>query len=642
MEQNRKLPTKFIIFMLALVCLICVAIRIYKIDELALWADEVLTLKLLEQNTISGWLTYQIHDASPPFGYLILKAWTDLGGSTLDKYTLYLRILPIIFSLFTIIAIFVLTKRIGGFWVAIFAALIFATHPFSVYYGREIRHNIIYSLFAVLTLYALIKLIKNPKFPSFFFYFLSASMLMWTHYYAIFLIFPQLVLLFFILKGKRFEIIALGLAIALSFVPWLGAMEVQWTHGQPREGFPVGLEAILSWVFYTIGGSEWEPAPIPILGLPFAQQGYFLMLILFTLPFLIALVRGLRKKEYALVTFSLIVPILLSIVASIFVPIYRPKYLFMYFPFFCILLSAGLFKGDGKLRAWLAFLLFLVTIASLMQIYYRPEFERERWDQAAKWVTKNESGGERCAVAFYSYYPGVEALKYYYRGRCKIVSLFKSPYPQSAFQRTVDTWQKELAKNYDVIWLVDYLPNIHDCTGAIKSAFMKTFRRVDSLDFASQRFNMFAFASTKEKWAEFISPKINFEKGGFLNMQIVDGVKRGEQGEPAWLAPKSKVILGYQYEDSIYLKLLPPFELLPEQKLGVIVKVEGVTVIDSILDRTKSSYLAAFIPGKYNKKAVEVEILFDRAIIGSESTGSPESILISEIGLNKIGCEPEQ
>lgn len=632
MEQDRKIRWQFTALLLLLLGALCVGVRAYKIDDLALWADEVITLKLIEQNTVSDWLYYQIHDASPPLSYLIMKFWAIFSTSPS-----YLRTLPIVFSILTIIVLFFVIKTVGGFWNAIFASAIFTVHPFAVYYGREFRHPAISAFISVLVLSAFLRLIKKQGLLSFLLYFLTASLLLWTHYYAIFLIIPQLCALFFILKGKRLQVLTLGLSIGLCFLPWLGVMQVQWLHGQPREDFPLGLKATLLWVFYTIGGSEWEPAPIPIAEISFAEEKYFVLLLIFTIPFFISFIKGLLKKQFSWISFSLLTSIALSFLASLFVPIFRPKYFFMYFPLFCSILSAGLFKKDGKLSTKLFLLLTLIISLSLMQIFYRPEFERERWDKAARWIAKNAS--KPCAVAFYSYYPGAEAFQYYYKGLCATEFLFKSPYPQTATQDRVESWINDLKKNYDVIWLVDYLPHIHDKNDIVKSKFFKLLHRVDSLDFLSRRFSMFAFASTHEKWSEFISSSINFEKGKYLQVQLVEGVMQTEPKKPAWLAPKAKVILGYHGEDALYIKLLPPFNYLPNQELRTVVKVEGETVLDLLLNKTTSSYLVSFLPRKYNKSAIEVELFFDRSIGGSEDGSFSASAMISEIGLHTIGCE---
>jgi len=631
-SQKGSVPRMFLIISVASVLVVCLGLRAFRVGGLTLWVDEVLSLKVPMQDSSSGWLHYLIHDANPPLSYLILKGWLFFGDSVK-----HLRMLPILFSALALLALFFVGRSLSGFWVGIFASALFAVHPFAIYYGRELRHPAISSFLALLVLYAFVRVLRDKRLVSFALYFVSASLLLWTHYYAGFLIASHLLLLLFMLKGKRVEVLALGIAIALSFLPWLGVMKVQWLHGQPRAPLPLFWEGILLWVFYAIGGSEWEPASIPIVGIHFAQPKYFMALFILTLPMLIAFVRGAFRRDLLPITASLILPVIFALATSIFHPVFRPKYFFMYFPFFCILVASGLFRRDGEIRAWLAWPLFIVLGLSALPVYYGPEFERERWDKAAKLVESSEE--HRCAVAFYSYYPGADAFKYYYRGGCSIEAFSESPYFHQPLKKTVENWVRKLASDYDLVWLVDYLPHIHDPEGTIKGEMTESFREIDPLDFRTRRFNMIAFVTSAEVWKDFFRSRINFVKGLYLKAQLLEGVETGKPGDPAWFGPRTRLLLSYENEDALFAKLLLPYDLLRDEKIRIRIEVEGETIVDRLLDRSKSSYLFALLPRRYDKRIIEVEILFDRTIVLGGETETKKSVMVSEIGLKKVGCE---
>ena len=632
MSRGGRVPTMFLVISLTLVLLVCVGMRYFRAFNLPLWADEILTIRVAEQNDLESWLSYQIYDANPPLSYLVLKLWLSFVGDVK-----YMRLLPIMFSVATVLVLFFVGRALGGFWIAIFATAIFAIHPFAVYYGREPRHPSITSFLALLLFWVFYRLWKKPRFVFFALYFVLASLLIWTHYYGAFLALAHLLALFIVLKDKRVEVLALGVAIALAFLPWLGVVELQWIHGQPRESLPLVFEGILLWVFYTLGGSEWEPAAIPVIGLSFAQPKYFLALFILTLPVLIAFILGVIRRELLPLTLSLLVPTVLALIVSAFLPVFRPKYFFMLFPFFCLLVAAGLFRRDGRFRGWLGWPMFIVLALSAMQVYYAPEFERERWNEVAKLVRKNED--MKCAVVFYSYYPGAEAFSYYYRGKCAVETLSYSLAPQRFSDSTIENWVSRLAQNYELVWLVDYLPHIYDPGGRIKEALLERFHEIDFLGLRTRRLNALALVASDDVWMQFFSSRINFTRGGFLKTQLLEGVQTGGRGNPVWFDRRARILLRYTNQDFLYIKLLPPFDILPGQKLGVKVKVEGDMIVDTVLDRTKSSFIASFLPRKYPKQLIEVEVTFDRSIRLRDGTEAEKSSMVYSMGLMTMGCE---
>jgi len=163
---KERVPGLFVVISVASVLVVCAGLRAFRIGGLPLWVDEVFSLNVAHQDSISDWLRYQIHDANPPLSYLALKAWLLLGDGTK-----HLRMLPLLFSLLASVALFFIARSLCGFWVGLFALAIFALHPFAIYYGREIRHPIMSAFFALPLLYAFVQILQGRRFLPYLMYF---------------------------------------------------------------------------------------------------------------------------------------------------------------------------------------------------------------------------------------------------------------------------------------------------------------------------------------------------------------------------------------------------------------------------------------------------------------------------------------
>jgi uncharacterized membrane protein len=75
-------------------CLIYVALRLWRLTDSCLWFDEIFSIHAAE-HSIGSLLWFVAQDLiHPPLSYLLLKGWISIGGESL----LWLRLFPVFFS----------------------------------------------------------------------------------------------------------------------------------------------------------------------------------------------------------------------------------------------------------------------------------------------------------------------------------------------------------------------------------------------------------------------------------------------------------------------------------------------------------------------------------------------------------------
>ena len=169
-------------------------------------------------------------DQHPPLHYLILAAWQQLVGST--PYALRL------FSVIVATLGVALAGRLAVVWfgrpAGWIALALMATLPFHIWYSQEAR---MYALLATMTIASFLlldRIAHRPTFWPYLGYVVLAAAMLYTQYYAMFVIATQS--LIWLLIADRLSIraclawIAAQCSVALLFLPWLPVFLDQITN----------------------------------------------------------------------------------------------------------------------------------------------------------------------------------------------------------------------------------------------------------------------------------------------------------------------------------------------------------------------------------------------------------------------------
>jgi hypothetical protein len=225
----------------------------------ALWLDEAQSVAIARSD-LPGLFAALREDGAPPLYYLLLHGWTAVFGSG----AFAVRAMSGLFSVLALGVAWWLGRRLGGPRVGPALTLLLASSPFAVRYASETRMYALMVLLVLLGAVAVDRAVRRPGVGSVAAVGLAGAALLYTHYWAPFLLAVVGLLALAGLRrhrGAAGRVLA-GLAVAgVLFLPWLPTMRWQAAHtGTPwaRAG---GLTSITS----AIGGWQGGGRSVAIL-----------------------------------------------------------------------------------------------------------------------------------------------------------------------------------------------------------------------------------------------------------------------------------------------------------------------------------------------------------------------------------------
>jgi len=302
-----------------------VVLNLYGLTKTSLWHDEAFSM-LLPQYSFAEMIKRAGLDVHPPLYYILLRPWFALLGESLFS----LRAFSALFSLLSTLLIYFLVKKVfKNNAAALLSTALFAFSSFQIQYAREGRMYSIGTFFVIASSWLLIKALESNNWKTWTLYSIMAVAGIYTHYYVIFSIVGQaLFIAHWIIRQNRFNVkkllrskaLRLGLfsciLIALIFAPWLPYFARQVSQVQENYWIPpMNKWSIPATIFKMLVGKDINTHEkalqvlmiaiiITLLGIIFLivkkinSQSKWLMILLFTTPFLGAALLSLKRAIY--------------------------------------------------------------------------------------------------------------------------------------------------------------------------------------------------------------------------------------------------------------------------------------------------------------------------------------------------------
>jgi len=384
--------------------------RFYKMDYQSVWLDEIHTLNEANPN-LSFSEIYNliiVTEPHPPLYFLLMKILFTLFGYT----TFVLRCFSVVIGIAGIYAIYRLGKELMNKQVGIISALLLSFNYFHLYYSQDGRMYALLFLTTVISFYFLIKFIKNPNYKTAIVSGVFASLMIYTHFFALFVLFAQyLILLFYIVKpykstSKQFFIYALisGVTSLVLYLPCLQLFLA--AKGRTSIWIPVpGVDAYTQIFKEFFGNSEL------IL--------FFVIVILFY--FFIQLFK--RKSEidfeinpekdqqifsffilFLWIIVTLLIPLILSFVN---LPMIISRYFINILPAFLLLIAIGIYyikNNIVKLSVVSLMVLFSMVDIVVVKKYYKDP-RKTQFREATQFIKDNNSSKDEVVTSLAWYLP---------------------------------------------------------------------------------------------------------------------------------------------------------------------------------------------------------------------------------------------
>ncbi len=376
--------------------------RIYALESESLWMDEGYSLMFAKPDVVS---IIKINSSTieclsnPPFYSIILHFFIGLFGESETA----LRMPSVIFGCMSIFMIYKVGTLLFDENVGLLGALILAFSKFHIYYSQEARSYTLQVFLILLSFYFFIKFFRKGNLIISIGYIISSLLLIFTHYFGVFIIFSQNIIFvtIFLLfnrkdKPKINHWISLQAILIILFSPWIYVL-LRMMNQQK--------------------GKVWFVPPVKLLFYTFLDfSGSIILLFLFLILTFISVIFWLRKRNksgsgkakfnsfnnnllennsiYFLLIWMLI-PILFPFIFSRF---FRPIYMVRYtigasLPLY--LFAAKGIKSIGSYKSIKLSVIAIVLSLSFINLtqYYTTSY-KDKWRETANYVDQNAKSGD--------------------------------------------------------------------------------------------------------------------------------------------------------------------------------------------------------------------------------------------------------
>lgn len=437
-----------------LIIAVALATRLINLNQ-SLWLDEAISVLFSQRHDFWSFVTvYPIGDFHPPLYFGILWVWAKIFGIS----ETVVRLPSVIFGVATVFLVIKICQNLFSRKIALVAGILLALAPLHVYYSQEARMYSLAAFCVALSFYFLTKFIGNPK-KYFVFYSLSIILVLYSDYVAYFALLPHP--LIYYLYNRKFSpgfLCAILLAF-LSLTPWIPVFLKQWSAGgEAARDLPIWANIVgsfniknflLFFVKSVLGRISFENKFLYMLIFGFLINIYIFLTVK-------AVYSKNKGKFIILIWFS--VPLVISYLASFFVPVFSYFRLLYLLPALAILISIGLDNLNKKASCGLLGIILISNIASLLMYYTNPNFQREDWRSALNMLNQLRLS-KNYAVGFENNSEFAPFTYYNQAYKLNTLPLLKKVPAEKRDDVEIKQIQQE---NYEKLYLFEYLMDITD------------------------------------------------------------------------------------------------------------------------------------------------------------------------------------
>ena len=475
-EMRAKAERRDTRILLWLIVALGAFLRLRGLQAKSFWLDEIASVVIARMPGNSFWHWLWTNEGNMALYYVMLRPWLEihLGEATI-------RLLSVIPGIVSIPVTYLLGRRLFGRRTGLLAALLLAVSTCAVVYSQEARGYSWLVLGTIVSTYFFVRLIARPTCPMAISYSLAVGVTFYVHYFGLLVPLAHAASVFALPKGRRpwKQLWLAAVVIAVFAAPVLWMIHIQPGRHLDWLQRPSLLEFYHLGVFLAAGSGK---AVGPVL---------LLVELALVVIFSQQMMAARQSKDgdffpYALVSSSLVTPIAVSLLASLFRPVFFHRFLIICLPAWLLAVAVGalaLTKARRKLAAVVG--LFTLSLVSTGLSYSRMP---EDWRGVANYLIDNASAQD--AVV---YYRGV--------GRFAAES-YRDWLPGGGSNRPMPVEVGESGPNWRDriegvrrVWLVEYPSNVNDDTsrtveaelhGRYSAVAVVPFRAITITEFVQQ------------------------------------------------------------------------------------------------------------------------------------------------------------
>jgi 4-amino-4-deoxy-L-arabinose transferase-like glycosyltransferase len=451
------------LWIIGLLILLHLAITLPLAWTLNIWADEASTLYTTQNGFLNAFRHALAEEKQAPLYFWLLSLWREISSSIF-----FARLFSVLCSVIAIKFFFDLASRLFTRNVAIFAAAVFALHPYLVWASLEIR---VYS-FVVLLSVLILKFFEegfvstDERKKSRILFLVFSVLGLYTSYYVGFLLVGCFAALLVTKRWKAAKNYILRMIVAgIAFLPLLNAIRSQFAsdsasfHGATSlaEGLRILWNFFLTFVLPTEIFPPENATAVSIVRVWIVRLALVAAVIL--------LVKGRKIFDDQLLRFgavSAVIAVFLFasylLLGNIYVQIRHAAVLFVPVVMFVLSVVTVLLK-EHKAPLFVVAVILAGFFGYSIYSLYPNLTKRGDWERVAAYIKERERPGQPIVV-FTTF--DVLALPYYYPGENKILpdERYFEWEPQAAFgsenslKTETDFTISEIPPEATEVWLV--------------------------------------------------------------------------------------------------------------------------------------------------------------------------------------------
>ena len=345
-------------------------LRVYSISRYDLWFDELNSnhysyenIKAFTELSGSSLVIYfakgAVSDPSSVFYYVVVYVYSFLFGAGQ-----MLRLLSALFSVLALGMFYKFSRLFFDKKVCIYAALIMALSPMQIWYAQEARVYAMATFLVLSTAYLFMQALKTERLFYLILFVLSCAATFYASYFSVFLLLPMGVMFIWNRHGKN--TIKWALAAFLILLLIMPLFFILATHlSYVRSSFWLGVPSLRivlnTFAVFILGYSSaiWQiyTAPTIFIGLYlYGAYCYFR-----------------TNQKNAVILFLLFLPpmALTYLISKYIVPVYLDRQLFIYSPFYYLLVAKGTLSIKTRFFRRVIMALIMVYIGFSLTNYYQ-------------------------------------------------------------------------------------------------------------------------------------------------------------------------------------------------------------------------------------------------------------------------------
>ena len=418
----------FTCVVLAVIILVGIALRLYRISEQSVWFDEAISFAFVDKPDFTSYLQsqYVSNWNLVPLYYAFQYYWANWVNDSIVGA----RILSIVFGMLSVPLIYLLGRDLYGRRAGLVAALCLAVSAVHIYQAQELRNYSLTTLTALLCGYTFWKVLRGGSWRWWVCNAVAHLLLIWTHLFGCWLLVAEgCVLLLFRYGAYRRTALWFGINLAL-MIPTLF-----WIRGMAGFVWPgiqsPSLEQVIGNCVSDCYSAIYYPIPTVFPGYPCVNlppewtrpfiESFALFDNLLLVFFLLAIIwlgystyrrvrvkapepatRGARWEPLERFLFPLLWLLLPVLVLLVLAHVWRPDCFAQKYTTYCSLALYLLIGGAIESLArpslrWIAVAVLLVLFGHRL-VLYETQTQRTEWAAATGLIREQQTGNDVMVV----------------------------------------------------------------------------------------------------------------------------------------------------------------------------------------------------------------------------------------------------